>query len=135
MINKVILIGRVGKDPDVKTVSGGTTIANFTLATSEKWKDKGGERKEKTEWHRCVAFNVLAGIVRDYVSKGSLIYVEGKIQTRQWERDGQQQYVTEIIVNSLQLLSPKKDNYDSKVNQVKEHFDAKPVEEDDQIPF
>lgn len=135
MVNKVILIGRIGKDPDVKTASGGTTIANFTLATSEKWKDKNGERKEKTEWHRCVAFNTLAGIVRDYTAKGSLVYVEGKIQTRQWERDGQQQYTTEIIVNSIQLLSPKKDNYDSKVDQVKEHFGAKPVQQDDDIPF
>jgi single-strand DNA-binding protein len=77
----------------------------------------------------------LAGIIRDYTAKGSLIYVEGKLQTRQWERDGQQQYTTEIVVNSIQLLSPKKDSYDSNVNQVKEHFDAKHVEEDDQIPF
>jgi single-strand DNA-binding protein len=105
-INKATLIGNVGKDPEVKFLPSGTAVANFTLATSERFKDKGGEFQERTEWHNLVAFQRLAEIVRDYVKKGSKIYVEGRIQTRSWDdKDNQKHYKTEIVVNDLVLLS------------------------------
>jgi single-strand DNA-binding protein len=135
MVNKVILIGRIGKDPDVKTTQNGTQIANLSMATTEQWKDKTGERQKRTEWHRLVVVGPLCSVVENYVHKGDLLYIEGKIQTRQWERDGQQQYTTEIFVRELQMLGGKKDNYDSKVDQAKEHFGAKPVQQDDDLPF
>ncbi len=105
-INKATLIGNVGKDPEVKFLPSGTAVANFTLATSERFKDKGGEFQERTEWHNLVAFQRLAEIVRDYVKKGSKLYVEGRIQTRSWDdKDNQKHYKTEIVVNDLVLLS------------------------------
>lgn len=105
-INKATLIGNVGKDPEVKFLPSGAAVANFTLATSERFKDKGGEFQERTEWHNLVAFQRLAEIVRDYVKKGSKLYVEGRIQTRSWDdKDNQKHYKTEIVVNDLVLLS------------------------------
>jgi len=109
-INKVFLIGRVGRDPEIKTLSSGATIATFSLATSEKWTDKEtGEKNEKTEWHRCTAWRKLAEIISQYVAKGSLIYVEGKLQTRSWEKDGEKRYATEILVNNMQMLDSKRE--------------------------
>lgn len=109
-INKVYLIGRVGRDPEIKTLSSGATIATFSLATSEKWTDKEtGEKNEKTEWHRCTAWRKLAEIISQYVAKGSLIYVEGKLQTRSWEKDGEKRYATEILVNNMQMLDSKRE--------------------------
>ena len=106
-VNKVILVGNVGKDPEVKFSAGGLAIANLTLATSDRSKDKGGEWQERTEWHNLVAFQRTAEIVRDYVKKGSKLYVEGRIQTRSWDdkESGQKKYRTEIIINDLVLLS------------------------------
>lgn len=105
-INKATLIGNVGKDPEVKFLPSGAAVANFTLATSERFKDKGGEFQERTEWHNLVAFQRLAEIVRDYVKKGSKLYVEGRIQTRSWDdKDNQKHYKTEIVINDLVLLS------------------------------
>ena len=106
-VNKVILLGNVGKDPEIRSTAGGTMVANFTLATSDRQKDQQGNWQDKTEWHNLVAFTRTAEIVRDYVKKGSKLYVEGKIQTRTWDdkESGQKRYRTEIIVNDISLLS------------------------------
>lgn len=106
-VNKVILVGNVGKDPEVKFLPSGSAVANFTLATSERFKDKSGEFQERTEWHNLVAYQRTAEIVRDYVKKGSKLYVEGRIQTRSWDdqQSGQKRYRTEIVVSEMVLLS------------------------------
>ena len=106
-INKVILGGNVGNDPECREGSSGA-IANLSIATSETWKDKNtGEQQERTEWHRVVFFNRLAEVVRDYVKKGTKIYLEGRLQTRSYEQDGVQKYSTEIVANERQMLDSK----------------------------
>ena len=100
-VNKVILIGNVGKDPEIRSTNDGTRIANFTLATSESWRDKAsGERKERTEWHRIVIFNDrLTDVVEKYVKKGAKLYIEGALQTRKWtDKEGQERYTTEVVL-------------------------------------
>lgn len=111
-VNKVILVGNVGKDPEIKFATSGTALANFTLATSDRFKDKSGEWQDRTEWHSLVAFQRTAEIVRDYVKKGSKLYIEGRLQTRDWEdkQSGQKRYKTEILVNELVLLSGRDDS-------------------------
>ncbi|TVO78315.1 single-stranded DNA-binding protein [Sedimenticola selenatireducens] len=108
-VNKVILIGNVGKDPDVRYMPNGNAVANVTLATSESWKDKNsGENQERTEWHRVVFFRRLAEIVGEYVKKGSKIYIEGKLQTRKWQdQSGQDRYTTEIVAEQMQMLDSR----------------------------
>src|SRR5947209_2020886 len=105
-VNKVFLLGNVGKDPEIRATQGGMTIASFTLATADRQKDQQGNWADKTEWHNLVAFSRTAEIVRDYVKKGTQIFVEGKIQTRSWDdkESGQKRYRTEILVNELSLL-------------------------------
>ena len=105
-VNKVFLLGRLGKDPEIRATQGGMTIASFTLATADRQKDSTGNWADKTEWHNLVAFQRTAEIVRDYVKKGTQIFVEGKIQTRSWDdkESGQKRYKTEILVNELSLL-------------------------------
>ena len=106
-VNKVFLLGNVGKDPEIRTTGGGTAVANFSLATSDRFQDQQGNWQDRTEWHNLVAFTRTAEIVRDYVKKGSKLYIEGKIQTRSWDdkESGQKRYRTEVIVNELVLLS------------------------------
>jgi single-strand DNA-binding protein len=104
-INKVILIGRLGKDPETRYMPNGEAVTNFSIATSESWKDKSGEKQEKTEWHNLVFYRRLAEIAGEYLKKGGLIYVEGKLQTRKWEKEGVTHYSTEIIVNEMRMLS------------------------------
>jgi single-strand DNA-binding protein len=106
-VNKAILLGNVGKDPEIRSTPGGTMVANLTLATSDRQKDAQGNYQDRTEWHNLVAFTRTAEIIRDYVKKGSKLYIEGKIQTRSWDdkESGQKRYRTEIIVNDLSLLS------------------------------
>jgi len=110
-VNKVILLGNVGKDPEIRTTGGGTMVANFTLATSDRFQDAQGNWQDRPEWHNLVAFKRLAEIVRDYVKKGSKLYIEGKIQTRSWDdkETGAKRYRTEILVNDLSLLSGRED--------------------------
>jgi len=110
-VNKVTLLGNVGKDPEIRSTPGGTMVANLTLATSDRQKDAQGNWQDRTEWHNLVAFTRTAEIVRDYVKKGSKLYIEGKIQTRSWDdkESGQKRYRTEIIVNELVLLSGRDD--------------------------
>lgn len=108
-VNKVILVGNIGQDPEVRHTQGGSTITNVSLATSESWKDKQtGQKQEKTEWHRVVFFNRLAEVAAEYIRKGSKIYVEGKLQTSKWKgQNGEDRYTTEIIANEMQLLDSR----------------------------
>lgn len=110
-VNKVILIGNVGGDPEVRYLPNGNAVANVTLATSDSWKDKQtGQQQERTEWHRVVFFGRLAEIVGEYVRKGSKLYIEGRLQTREWEKDGVKRYTTEIVVDiggQMQLLDSR----------------------------
>lgn len=107
-VNKVILVGNLGQDPEVRFLPSGEVVANFTVATSESWLDAQGQPQEHTEWHRLVAFKRLAEIVRDYLHKGSKVYLEGKLQTREWvDQQGQKRYTTEIVCHELQMLDPK----------------------------
>lgn len=104
-VNKVILIGNLGRDPEVRYAPSGDAIANVTLATTETWKDKNGEKQEKTEWHRVSFFGKTAEVVGQYLKKGSQVYVEGRIQTRKWtDKEGQERYTTEIVADKMQML-------------------------------
>jgi single-strand DNA-binding protein len=106
-VNKVILVGNCGGDPEIKHLPNGTSVATVSLATSESW-EKDGERQERTEWHRLVAWRKLAEIFEKFVTKGTKIYVEGKLQTRSWDdKSGQKRSTTEIVVNDMQLLDPR----------------------------
>ncbi len=117
-INKVILVGNVGNDPEVRYMPNGNAVANVSIATSESWKDKGtGEQQERTEWHRVVFFNRLGEIVEQYVKKGSKLYVEGRLQTRSWEQDGVKRYSTEIVANEMQMLDSRGGQSDSDYGQ------------------
>ena len=105
-VNKVFLLGNVGKDPEIRSTTGGTIVASFSLATADRQKDAQGNWTDKSEWHNLVAFNRTAEIIRDYVKKGTQLYIEGKIQTRSWDdkESGQKKYRTEILVNEMTLL-------------------------------
>ena len=128
-VNKVILVGNLGRDPEIRTLNSGDRVANLRIATSEQWRDKAtGERKEKTEWHRVVIFNEqLAKVAEQYLKKGSTVYIEGQLQTRKWtDKDGQERYTTEIRGDVMRILGSKDSqssggNYDSGGDQ-----DARP---------
>jgi len=151
-VNKVILLGNVGKDPEIRSTPSGTIVANFTLATSDRQKDQQGNWQDRTEWHNLVAFTRTAEIIRDYVKKGSKLYIEGKIQTRSWDdkESGQKKYRTEIIVNELALLSGREEGasggYSRPASSSAAGFDQRPAApandyaqsaeiSDDDIPF
>ncbi len=107
-VNKVILVGNVGNDPEFRVMPNGNGVANVSLATSETWKDKNtGDQQEKTEWHRVIFFNRLAEIVEQYVKKGTKLYIEGRLQTRSWEQDGVKRYTTEIVASEMQMLDSR----------------------------
>ena len=110
-VNKVILIGRLGKDPDVRYTQSGTAVANFNIATSEEWKDKNtGQKQSKTEWHRIVAWRKLAELCSEYLQKGSEVYVEGSLQTKEWEtNDGQKRRTTEVLAHNIQFIIGSRD--------------------------
>ena len=105
-INKVILIGNLGNDPDTRYTASGAAVTNISLATTDSWKDKeSGEQQDRTEWHRIVFFNRLAEIVSEYLKKGSQVYIEGRLQTRKWQdKEGKDRYTTEIVANEMQML-------------------------------
>ena len=146
-INKVILVGNVGQDPEIRSTQDGREIANFSLATSESWKDKNtGEKKEKTEWHRVVIFSQgLINVVRNYVKKGTKLYIEGSLQTRKWtDNQGVEKFTTEIALqnfnSTLQILDSRERNNSSdssysSSNQKSRHNDVAVEEMDDEIPF
>ena len=110
-VNKVILVGNLGRDPEVRYAPSGAAVANFSVATSRRWKDKGsGEQQEETEWHRLVAYDRLGEVVGEYLKKGSKVYIEGRLKTRKWEdKDGATKYATEIIVEQLQMLGGREE--------------------------
>ena len=110
-INKVILVGNVGKDPEIRHLQGGASVATITLATSERYRDRNGETREMTEWHTVIAWRQLAELAENYIRKGSQIYVEGRIRSRSWDdQNGQKRYVTEIQADTIQLLGRRSDN-------------------------
>ena len=108
-VNKAIIVGNLGRDPEVRYSASGNAIANVTVATTDSWKDRqSGERQERTEWHRVVFFNRLAEIVAEYLKKGSQVFIEGRIQTRKWEdKDGNERWTTEIVANEMQMLGSR----------------------------
>ena len=107
-VNKVILIGNLGRDPETRYMPDGGAITNISVATTEAWKDKNGEKQEKTEWHRVAFFGKLAEIAGEYLKKGSQVYVEGRLQTRKWQdKDGADKYTTEIVANAMQMLGSR----------------------------
>ncbi len=140
-INKAIIVGRLGRDPEVRYTTDGRAISNFSIATSDEWKDKDtGEKKERTEWHRIVAFGKLGEICGEYLSKGRQIYIEGRIQTREWEdKEGNKRYTTEIVASQMLMLGTKDSGgstnalAESKSSDHQETPDSTP--QDDDIPF
>ncbi|MGB7814816.1 MAG: single-stranded DNA-binding protein [Methylotenera sp.] len=106
-VNKVILVGNLGRDPEVRYMPNGEAVCNFSIATTENWKDKSGVKQEKTEWHNIVIYRKLAEIAGEYLKKGRPVYVEGRLQTRKWEKDGVTRYTTEIIADNMQMLGSK----------------------------
>ena len=136
-VNRVILLGNVGKDPDMKSTGGGTLVANLTLATTDRQKDGHGNWNDRTEWHNLKAFGKTAEIIRDYVTKGSKIFIEGKIQTSSWDdkQSGQKKYRTEVIVNELTLCGGKENNGGSRSQSSSSYDDSYDADEDNEIPF
>ena len=141
-INKVILVGNLGQDPDVKYTAGGAAVTTLSIATSESWKDKDtGNEQERTEWHRVVLWRRLAEIAGEYLKKGSKVYIEGSLQTRKWEQDGVTRYTTEVIGRDMQFLdsrgsSNNSDSYDQSPPEAQESVDVSQSSiEDDDIPF
>lgn len=106
-VNKVILVGNLGRDPEVRFMPNGEAVCNFSIATTENWKDKSGVKQEKTEWHNIVMYRKLAEIAGEYLKKGRPVYIEGRLQTRKWEKDGVTRYSTEIIGDNMQMLGTK----------------------------
>jgi single stranded DNA-binding protein (ssb) len=131
MLNRVELIGHIGQTPEIRYTQDKKAIANLSVATSESYKDKDGNKQENTEWHRVVAFGKLAEIIGEYCGKGQLIYVAGKIRTRKWtDKEGQERYTTEIVANEMKMLSKKEGGAASHEDQP-----ASQEEFDDSIPF
>lgn len=140
-LNKVMLIGSLGRDPEIRYMPNGDAACNLSVATSESWKDKSGEKQERTEWHRISMFGKLAEIAGQYLAKGSSVYLEGKLQTRKWtDKDGVDKYTTEIIADRMQMLGGKEQRQGQQQEQRKE---SQPIRQqrppaddfDDQIPF
>ena len=140
-INKVILVGNLGQDPEVKYTAGGAAVTTLSLATSESWKDKdSGQDQERTEWHRVVLWRRLAEIAGEYLKKGSKVYIEGQLQTRKWEQDGQTRYTTEVIGRDMQFLDSRGGgSQDNSYNDMNQDMGSQDVTDsgitDDDIPF
>ncbi|MFA6498348.1 MAG: single-stranded DNA-binding protein [Desulfurivibrionaceae bacterium] len=136
MVNKVILIGNLGKDPEVRYSQAGAAIASFNVATTETWKKQDGSKEELTEWHRIVAFGRLGEICGEYLSKGSKVFIEGRLQTRKWDdKDGNTKYTTEIVAREMKMLSPRGSSGDSSQGQ---QYNDQPFPEPvmgDDVPF
>ncbi|MBN1113938.1 MAG: single-stranded DNA-binding protein [Oligoflexia bacterium] len=144
-VNKAIIVGRLGQDPEVRYTSNGQAVANFTVATSENWTDKSsGQKQERTEWHRIVVWGRLAELCRDYLKKGRQVYIDGRLQTRSYDdRDGNKKYITEIIANTVQFLGSSQGRSDETGDSVEfvqpaQTASFEPVSNhitDDDIPF
>ncbi len=142
-VNKVILVGNLGADPDIRTMQSGDKVVNLSIATSEGWKDKNtGERKEKTEWHKVVVFNKgLVNVCENYLKKGAKVYIEGQIETRSWEQNGEKKYTTEIVLrpykSELTMLDSRGDNNQYNQDTIGQSFEQQAPADvmDDEIPF
>ncbi len=143
-VNKVILIGNLGSDPEMRRTQSGQTVANFNLATNERWTSKDGERNEKTEWHRLVVWGRQAEICEQYLRKGSPIFIEGRLQTRQWDdREGNRRYTTEVVVQNMQMLSRAGERSDAPAGgpsySEESYPEQQPVKsgtpQEDEVPF
>lgn len=137
-VNKVILLGNLGRDPETRYTSDGAAITNASIATTDKWKDKAtGEMKEATEWHRLSFFGRLAEVAGEYLRKGSSVYVEGKLRTRKWtDKDGVEKYTTEVIVDNLQMLGKKQDGERQEPQERRQSSEPQRMTDiDDDIPF
>lgn len=139
-INKVILVGNLGNDPEVKVGQSGNTFATLSVATSDQWKDKQGEKQERTEWHRVIMFGRMAEIARDYLHKGSTVYLEGKIQTRKYnDKSGNERYITEVVGNKLEMLGGKQTGNSSAPANTGQVAQNTPSDSDmewfDKVPF
>ena len=144
-IKKVILIGNLGQDPETRYLPDGNAVTNVSVATSKSWKDRdSGQTNERTEWHKVVFFRRLAEIAGEYLHKGSKVYIEGELRTRQWEKDGQKHYTTEVVANEMQMLDSRGDSdgfnqsssSSSSSSKSSQEFDSPPPEDfDDDIPF
>lgn len=136
-INKVILIGRLGRDPEIKYTANGTSVCNFSIATDERYKDSGGEYRERTEWHNIVMWSKLAEIAGQYLKKGSLVYIEGKLQTRSWEQDGVKRYTTEVVATEMKMLGGGEEQGKTEIRPVKisDLYADKPKGGADDLPF
>ncbi len=140
-LNKVQLIGNLGRDPEIRFIPSGTAVVNFTMATSDNWTDKEGNPQEKTEWHKIVAFGKLAEIINQYLSKGRRVYIEGRLQTRSWEdKDGNKRNTTEVVANEMIMLDGRANSYEGGGSQSrgKDAAEEPPPDDygpDDEIPF
>lgn len=136
-VNKVIILGNLGQDPESRAMASGDMVCNVSIATSEQWKDKQtGERQEKTEWHRVIFFKRLAEIAGEYLKKGSKVYVEGRLQTRKWQnKEGVDMYTTEIVANELQMLDSKPSSGEPAQQNTQQSGAASHEDFDDDIPF
>jgi len=135
MLNRCEFIGRLGKDPELKTTSGGTAICKFSLAATERWSGKDGGKQERTEWVRCTAFDRLAQICGEILRKGDLVFVEGKMSTSKYQKDGQEHYSTEIVLTRMQTLMTKADRGDQPQEPAAQMPRQDPVFGDDDVPF
>lgn len=143
MVNKALLIGFVGKDPEIRSMQNGDEVASFSLATSERWTDKQGQKQEKSEWHNIVVFGGLVKIIKSYVKKGSKLYIEGKIQTRKWQdQSGADRYTTEVVLQgfnaNLQLLDSNNQSTGQQQHNEAKSNGYQPQEDDiesDEVPF
>ena len=135
-VNKVILIGNLGKDPELRYLPSGESVVKFSLATSSRWKDKSGQLQERTDWHNIVVFRKLAEICNEYLKKGSPVYVEGRIQNRSWEdKNGNKRYITEIIAQSVQMLGRKGEPEAEVPEETAEPLVEETKAEDEDLPF
>lgn len=137
-VNKVIIVGRLGADPEVKAVTSGQNVARLSVATSENWTDKGGQKQERTEWHRIVVWGKLADLCGRHLSKGRQVYIEGRLQTRQWEdNQGQKRYTTEVVANTVQFLGSAGGERESQTSHDSDasDFHPEPSFDGDDLPF
>jgi single-strand DNA-binding protein len=137
-VNKVLIIGNLGGDPELRHTASNVPVTNFTVATSESWTNKDGERQERTEWHRVVAWRKLAEICNEYLRKGTQVYIEGKLQTRSWEsQSGEKHYMTEVIADEMVMLGGKGETCPAFAEQATAPYDQPPAatDENDDLPF
>ncbi|MFQ5928235.1 MAG: single-stranded DNA-binding protein [Acidobacteriota bacterium] len=137
MVNRVILVGRLGRDPEMRYTSSGTPVTNFSVATNERWNNQNGERQERTEWHKIVTWSKLAEICNQYLTKGQLVYIEGRLQTREWDdRDGNKRRTTEIVASDMRMLGSRtQESSTQEPVGVTEGGDMETGITDDDVPF